>query len=732
MTVLPNSGRPTFSFLLPTRKRPQLVERFFRSVVETAAHPEAVEVVLAVDEDDPESQAITHDSLRVEKVVMPVGSTMGNLNRACFEASSGRYVILINDDVIVRTKDWDVTIASHFSRCEDDIALIHVNDLLFREQLCTFPILSRKACLEIGVCPAEYKRYAIDDHIYDTYNLLAHLGHPRITYLPDVVFEHENFEQLERAHKGHKGPLHVAEGQKVYVPNPEIHEQDARVFHGKLGERKRDALRLAGLIDAHRQDARRGAYERLLDDVRDPYGYRRPHFVKTVPPAGRGGAAGAAAAVTVAVVTSDIYKRHARRCLAALKKHTSNFDLVILDNNGGGDFVHAREMNKVLRAVRTDYLVLMDDDVFVEEGWLGGLLAAVDDETAVVAPVHKDGGGAVSFSGVYLRGDGQGTHAHLTDRPAAKRECQCLCSALLLLDLKKCGDIPFDENYKKYFFDLTHGLKVWEAGYKVVCTPDVVVTHLGGATLKYSTTQSQQFYNRDLKTFVAEWVETGRLARIEEGVWSRYPALRQLTSIPERINRLPGEVRGRDGAAFEAELDELFALSGPYDLYRDLLRSRLRECLAACRAQGDGRKAAACEQMLARLKDVPWVQPGLVPVRLDFYNGYNLVEWGESVYAVPVTLDYTAVVSEEKRGEPGILAAESVDAVRGLVDRTLGENGGRPGGGLNRLHWQVIKFDKWACKQRSGGLLGAAAWGYREVARRIAVGGYRRLKGATR
>ena len=184
---------PLISFLLPTRGKPDLARRFLRSLHETADHPEEIEVILGVDEDDRPSHSIAHEGLAIKTVILPPGLTMGALNRACFAASTGRYVMLMNDDVIVRTPGWDTTIYRTFARFGDDIALVHVNDLLFQERLCTFPVLSRKACLEIGICPASYRRYRIDDHICDTYYLLAYLGHGRMIYLKDVVFEHLNY-----------------------------------------------------------------------------------------------------------------------------------------------------------------------------------------------------------------------------------------------------------------------------------------------------------------------------------------------------------------------------------------------------------------------------------------------------------------------------------------------------------------------------------------------------------
>ena len=43
---------PEFSFLLPTRKRTELVYRFIQSVIDTTSRAEEIEVILAIDHDD--------------------------------------------------------------------------------------------------------------------------------------------------------------------------------------------------------------------------------------------------------------------------------------------------------------------------------------------------------------------------------------------------------------------------------------------------------------------------------------------------------------------------------------------------------------------------------------------------------------------------------------------------------------------------------------------------------
>jgi hypothetical protein len=228
--------RPTLSLIVPTRGRPERLRIFLDSIAATASRPERLEVILVVDADDPASLAVSHTRLTLRHVVVPPGLTMGALNCAGYEASRGDYLMLLNDDVVVRTRGWDRTTLACFRRFPDPFVLVHVNDTLIREHLCTFPMVSREYCeLAGGICPREFVRYRIDDHIEDTFNLLAAAGVHRTVYLPDVVFEHDNAVQ------------HPTAG-RVYMSDPAILALDAPRFDEQFPFRKALALKLLHAI----------------------------------------------------------------------------------------------------------------------------------------------------------------------------------------------------------------------------------------------------------------------------------------------------------------------------------------------------------------------------------------------------------------------------------------------------------------------------------------------------
>ena len=599
-----------FSFLLPTRGRPTLVQRLFDSIVATTSRLEELEIVLAVDDDDLESQAIEDARLNLKKVILPRGATMGTLNQTAYEASTGRFVMAMNDDVVLRTPGWDAAVQSAFALHPDNIALIHVNDLLFQERLCTFPMLSREACDLIGFCELGYRRYRIDDHIYDIYNMLAYLGHKRIVYLPGVIFEHENFSEEGEAADN----TFVAQSNKVYVADKAIMKKDAALFDSKINERKTAAIALAQQIDAGRYarlqarqiaeaeslrtSLRRPIYEGLAWSIRDPYHYRREDFIKRHTPNCL--APERTRRTTIAVVSADIRGPHAVQCLECIKEHTSNYELVILDNNRGPEFNHPHEMNRVIQTAETDFLVLMDDDILVEAGWLEGLLGAVDETTGVVLPLHKDAAGAMDYAGAYLADDDLGRHGHLFDVPRAPRDVQALCSAILLIDLHKCGHLRMDERYAKYFFDLTYGFEVWEAGYRVLCTPDVCVTHLCGATQIRGTQLATGLWERDQVVFIQDWITTGRLARLKS-TWRDSADLKPLVDLPERIHRLATEAARMSNAEFADEVAELAAKSAFLPVIALELANALVHSLLELTPRAQVEKALLCQKTLEAL-----------------------------------------------------------------------------------------------------------------------------------
>lgn len=212
------------SLLLPTRGRPDEAARFLKSVAETTTSPEHVEIIIYVDEDDATSHNIGRDDLSIKRIIGP-RRTMGHYNSECLAQSTGAVIVLVNDDMVIRTRGWDEMVRKLDMSVPDNIYLAYGNDMLKKSRLCTFPILSRRTC-EVLQEPYHhaYRGAFIDYHLMDIFKRLEHAGYPRVFYLDDLVFEHLH-------HRSGKAPMDTTYRERKRFA-------DDMVFIGLAEERK--------------------------------------------------------------------------------------------------------------------------------------------------------------------------------------------------------------------------------------------------------------------------------------------------------------------------------------------------------------------------------------------------------------------------------------------------------------------------------------------------------------
>jgi hypothetical protein len=229
-----------FSLLLPTRDRPVLVKRMINSMVETTSDIKNLELIVFVNDDDTESQDISHPLVSITKITGEK-DTMGGMNRRCYKASRGNYIMLVNDDMLFRTKNWDKEALAKFSDFSDGIGMVYGNDLYYGKRVCTFPILSRTTWeLTDRICPYEFKMHCIDSHIFDIFQRLSILGEKRITYLPNVIFEHMHYE-LSASLDEPESPVKNS-------------EEDEALFFSLAEERQRIAMKMFEYIKNKKQE----------------------------------------------------------------------------------------------------------------------------------------------------------------------------------------------------------------------------------------------------------------------------------------------------------------------------------------------------------------------------------------------------------------------------------------------------------------------------------------------
>ncbi|MBI5448481.1 MAG: hypothetical protein HY939_07155 [Gammaproteobacteria bacterium] len=181
------------SLLCPTRARPALFKRMCQSILNSTSELSALELIVYVDDDDMQASEVDLCGIPGEKIVGP-SAPMSIINQTCLDHAKGDIIILMNDDVVMRTPGWDKILRDSITLFSDDIYLAYPNDLFKKDKLGTFPVLSKKVCdILITPFPVPYTGNFIDTHLFDIFQRLKKQGFDRMRYLPDVVFEHMHY-----------------------------------------------------------------------------------------------------------------------------------------------------------------------------------------------------------------------------------------------------------------------------------------------------------------------------------------------------------------------------------------------------------------------------------------------------------------------------------------------------------------------------------------------------------
>jgi glycosyltransferase involved in cell wall biosynthesis len=229
------------SLLVPTRGRPANVERFIRSVGDTAHDLTQVEIVFRADDDDAtviELQKILFLIPKGLAVKLVIGKrlVLSDAWNACCEVAIGDILGFFADDIIFRTPDWDLFVREAFAAIPDGIAFVHGlnGEPWYNERFGTHGWLSRRWVDTIGrFFPPYFGGDCCDTWIN---NIAEGIG--RRVYLPEVFTEH----------------MHPLVGKALFDPTylektPSL-RRAYKVFDEKRAERTGEARKLLNVIAA--------------------------------------------------------------------------------------------------------------------------------------------------------------------------------------------------------------------------------------------------------------------------------------------------------------------------------------------------------------------------------------------------------------------------------------------------------------------------------------------------
>ncbi len=219
---------------------------------------------------------------------------------------------------------------------------------------------------------------------------------------------------------------------------------------------------------------------------------------------------------TIIITTPNISDDNFRFCKRRIDTHTpGEHRIVVIETHyNEKPYNYARDINIGLRGVQdSDYLVMLNDDVFVEEGWLDKLVdcARQDKKIGVVGALlffpgkkivqHAGGNYDISVESwasigqMPVQHDYAGQPTRKVKNEIYKQKDAPWCTGALLLITKECLDKIglMDEELVAHCDDVEFCYRVWLNGFRVVYCPDVQAVHRENVTRKYGTSDSPNY-----------------------------------------------------------------------------------------------------------------------------------------------------------------------------------------------------------------------------------------------
>ena len=195
--------------------------------------------------------------------------------------------------------------------------------------------------------------------------------------------------------------------------------------------------------------------------------------------------------------------------LEVLAKEFPGVQTILLDKNYG----FAEGYNRAIAQVESEYVVLLNSDVEVTDGWLEPVLAYLDahSDVAAVQPkvrswlrrTHFEHAGAAGgyLSKLYFpycRGrvlwhveEDKGQYDTEAEVDWTSGACMCVRTKVY----KECGGL--DAAFFAHMEEIDLCWRMRNAGWRLVCLPQSVVYHLGGGALSYESPRKTYLNHRN-------------------------------------------------------------------------------------------------------------------------------------------------------------------------------------------------------------------------------------------
>lgn len=187
-----------FALICPTRERPDRLVEYTESALKTADHPERLDCLFYVDDDDPtlseyqkaiEDMKAQFSGIEISLTIGPAIGVPQAVNKL-IQLTDADIFMTANDDQVYIDKGWDARLDREIAGFPDGIFCMWFNDGWEAENFCTFPILSRRWVETLG-----YLQFPFFEHFFaDAWIWMLAKAVGRDHYISDVLVEHRHWK----------------------------------------------------------------------------------------------------------------------------------------------------------------------------------------------------------------------------------------------------------------------------------------------------------------------------------------------------------------------------------------------------------------------------------------------------------------------------------------------------------------------------------------------------------
>lgn len=209
------------SILLPSAHESKR-SKFIASLYETVSDWSQIELVICLDADDDNEDGKTMRHGNYVYTFAAPSKYRGRFFDAAWKASTGRFLLMANDDILFKTKGWDKLIP--YDKYPDDLVVFGFRDNQFNERFFCHPVWSRKA-MEMGdnLFGPNYWITKCDNTVFD-----IHPPNRRI-YLPEIELEHKQTPY------GKEWQPAYDHDNNIYMQNHHVRLAAAKKINAELG-----------------------------------------------------------------------------------------------------------------------------------------------------------------------------------------------------------------------------------------------------------------------------------------------------------------------------------------------------------------------------------------------------------------------------------------------------------------------------------------------------------------